>query len=212
MAAGRLVLVFALYGFYQSYSTRSLAGPARASKSAIDQLETQWKPIEELQKRITNFEQDKKTLSEFNRGRLQAPRAFGLLSDRTPGDTWLDYLSLGQGQLILRGESKSALKYLAELSKVEGLTEVKFASPVSRDPGNDLERFNIELQLEMKELRKSFKTLAAEASERGAGSRCLRQGAASAQGRALAGAGGKVYQMVGGAGKVQAPPPGRGRR
>ncbi len=69
----------------------------------------------------------------------------------------------------MRGESKSALKYLNELSKVDGLTQVKFASPVSRDPGNDMERFNIELQLDMKELRKSLKTLPAEASSEGAG-------------------------------------------
>jgi hypothetical protein len=64
--------------------------------------------------------------------------------------------------LILRGESKSALKYLADLSKIEGLTDVKFASPVTRDPGTDAERFNVQLQLDMEKLKKSFDGLPPE--------------------------------------------------
>ncbi len=156
-----LVLIFTLYGFYQSYSTRSLAGTSSSLKVRIDQLETQWKPIEELQTRITNFEQDKKTLAEFDREDYRLRELLDLLSERTPEDTWLDYFSLSNGQLILRGESKSALQYLSALSKVEGLKEAKFASPVTRDPGNDMERFNIELQLDMAKLQKA---LPAEAS------------------------------------------------
>ncbi|MDR3557238.1 MAG: PilN domain-containing protein [Syntrophobacteraceae bacterium] len=199
-----LVLVFALYGFYQSFSVRSLARTSAGLKVHIDQLQTQWKPIEELETRITSFQQDKKTLSEFSREDYRLRELLDLLSERTPEDTWLDYLSLSQGQLILRGESKSALKYLADLSKVDGLAEVKFASPVTRDPGNDLERFNIELQLEMKKLQQSFKTLAVEASEEGPGVGASANGPPPPKG--------KVYQMVGGAGKVQAPAPGGRRR
>ena len=164
-----LVLVFALYGFYQSYSTRRLVGTSGRLTVRLDQLETRWKPIEELQMRIKNFQQDKKTLAEFNREDYRLRELLDLLSDRTPEDTWLDYLSLSQGQLILRGEAKSALTYLTDLSKVEGLTQVKFASPVSRDPGNDMERFNIELQLDMKKIQKSFKVLPAETSVEGLG-------------------------------------------
>ncbi|MDR3569226.1 MAG: PilN domain-containing protein [Syntrophobacteraceae bacterium] len=162
-----LVLLFALYGFYQSYSARSLAQTSSHLKVRIDRLQARWQPLEELQMRITNFEQDKKTLAEFNREDYRLRELLDLLSDRTPGDTWLDYFSLSSGQLILRGESKSALQYLAALSKVEGLTEVKFASPVSRDPGNDMERFNIELQLDMNKLKTSFKALPHETSAEG---------------------------------------------
>ncbi len=158
-----LVLIFALFGFYQSYSARRLTQASSLLKTRIDHLQARWKPIEELQTRISNFEQDKKTLSEFNLGDYRLRELLDLLSERTPEDTWLDYLSLSQGNLILRGESKSALKYLTVLSKVEGLTEVKFASPVTRDPGNDMERFNIELQLDREKLQKSFKTLPGEA-------------------------------------------------
>jgi Tfp pilus assembly protein PilN len=162
-----LVLLFALYGFYQSYSARSLAQTSNRLRVRIERLDARWKPLEELQTRITSFQQDKKTLAEFNRADYRLRELLDLLSDRTPGDTWLDYFSLSNGQLILRGESKSALKYLAALSKIDGLMEVKFASPVTRDPGNDMERFNIDLQLDKARLWKSFKALPEETSAEG---------------------------------------------
>ena len=157
-----LVLIFALFGLYQSHSAESMAQTSRRLKVQINQLETRWKPIEELQTRISKFQEDQKTLSEFNREDYQLLELLSFLSQLTPDDTWLNYLSLRKGQLILRGESKSALKYLAELSKIEGMTDVKFASPVTRDPGTDGERFNVQLQLDMEKLKKGFEGLPPE--------------------------------------------------
>ncbi len=206
-----LVLVFALYGFYQSYSLRSLAQTSSRLKVRIDQLEAKWKPLEELQMRITNFQQDKKTLSEFTREDYRLRELLDLLSDRTPEDTWLDYLSLSHGQLILRGESKSALKYLTDLSKVDGFTQVKFASPVSRDPGNDMERFNIELGLDMKKLQKSFKTLPAETSVEGLTQSSLREAPSALKPGRLP-AKRKFYRIPGGARAVHNRAHGESRR
>jgi general secretion pathway protein L len=158
-----LVLIFVLYGFYQSHSTESMVQTSKALKVQINQLETRWKPVEEIQTRIAKFREDQKTLSEFNREDYQLLELMSFLTQLTPDDTWLNYLSLRKGQLILRGESKSALKYLAELSKTEGLTDVKFASPVTRDPGTDEERFNVQLQLDMEKLKKSLEALPPEA-------------------------------------------------
>ncbi len=205
-----LLLVFALYGLYQSYSVRSLARTSSRLKLRIDHLQAQWKPINQLQMRITNFKQDKKTLSEFNRGDYRLRELLDLLSDRTPLDTWLDYLSLSKGQLILRGEAKSALKYLTDLSKVEGLTQVKFASPVTRDPGNDMERFNIELQLDMKELAKNFKPVPAQAVTNVPG--CPPLPREPSQKGAPLPAGGKVYHRVAGKVKVHNQPTAESRR
>ena len=131
-------------------------------KAQVHQLEARWKPIEALQTRIAKFQEDQKTLSQFNRDDYQLVELLNFLTQLTPDDTWLNYLSLRQGQLILRGESKSAIKYLAELSKTEGLSDVKFASPVTRDPGTDEERFNVQLQLDMEKLKKSFEALPPE--------------------------------------------------
>ena len=158
-----LVLIFALYGLYQSHSAENMVQTSKRLAVQINQLQTRWKPVEEIQTRIAKFHEDQKTLSEFNREDYQLLELMCLLTQLTPDDTWLNYLSLRKGQLILRGESKSALKYLAELSKTDGLTDVKFASPVTRDPGTDEERFNVQLQLDMDKLRKSLDALPPEA-------------------------------------------------
>jgi len=159
-----LVLIFALYGFYQAHSADNMAKTSKVLKAQINQLETRWKPIEELQTRITKFREDQKTLSEFNHEDYRLMELMSFLTQVTPEDTWLNYLSLRKGQLILRGESKSALKYLAELSKIEGLTDVKFASPVTRDPGTDQERFNVQIELDIDKLKKGFEGLPVETS------------------------------------------------
>ncbi len=157
-----LIFIFAIYGLYQSHSTANMVQTSNRLKVQIHQLETQWKPIEQIQTRITKFQEDQKTLSQFKGEDYQLLELLSFLTQLTPDDTWLNYLSLRQGQLIIRGESKSALKYLAELSKTEGLNDVKFASPVTRDPGTDLERFNVQLQLDMEKLKKSFEALPPE--------------------------------------------------
>jgi Tfp pilus assembly protein PilN len=157
-----LILLFALYGIYESHSTASMVQTSNGLKVQIHQLEARWKPIEEIQTRITKFQDDQKTLSQFKGEDYQLLELLSFLTQLTPEDTWLNYLSLRQGQLIIRGESKSAIKYLAELSKTEGLSDVKFASPVTRDPGTDLERFNVQLQLDMEKLKKSFEALPVE--------------------------------------------------
>ncbi|SPF51697.1 Fimbrial assembly family protein [Syntrophobacter sp. SbD1] len=157
-----LILVFGLYGLYQSHSSENMVQTSKRIKVEINQLETRWKPIEELQTRIKKFEEDQKTLTEFNHEDYQLLELMSFLTQLTPDDTSLNYLSLRKGQLILRGESKSALKYQAELSKTEGLTDVKFASPVTRAPENDMERFNVQLQLDMDKLKKSLDALPPE--------------------------------------------------
>jgi general secretion pathway protein L len=157
-----LIFIFALYGLYQSHSTTNMVETSNRLKVQIHQLEARWKPIEALQTRIAKFQEDQKTLSQFNREDYKLLELLSFLTQLTPDDTWLNYLSVRQGQLILRGESRSAIKYLAELSKTEGLSDVKFASPVTRDPGTDLERFNVQLQLDMEKLKKSFEALPPE--------------------------------------------------
>ena len=176
-----LIVIFALYGIYQMRSAETMLQTSKQLRVQVSQLETRWQPIEQLQTRITKFREDQKTLSEFNREDYQPLELLSFLTLLTPNDTWLNYLSLRQGQLILRGESKSAIKYLSELSKIEGLSDVKFASPVTRDPGTDQERFNVQLQLDMDKLKKSFETLPPEQPVPGLGPAVKTGGAKGAQ-------------------------------
>ncbi|MFZ2445031.1 MAG: PilN domain-containing protein [Syntrophobacteraceae bacterium] len=160
-----IVLLFVMYAFYQLSASDSLMQTNKRLRRQVNQLETQWKPIEELQTRISKFQEDRKTLSEFSREGYPLIELLGLLTIVTPDDTWLNYLSLRKGQIVIRGESKSAIKYLSELSKTEGLSDVKFASPVTRNPTSDMERFNVQLQLDMEKLRKTLEAIPAEKFE-----------------------------------------------
>jgi len=154
-----MVGIFATYAFFQLHASSKLQEESRLLKRQTMQLETQWKPIEELQTRISKFEQDQKTLSEFNAQGYPLLELLTLLTQVTNEETWLNYFSLKKGQMMLRGESKSAIKYLSELSKVEGFQDVKFASPVTRNPTSDQERFNLQLEVNLEKLKKTISDL-----------------------------------------------------
>jgi hypothetical protein len=148
--------LYALFALYQVHSLSQLKENALRLKKQTATLEAQWKPIEQLQTRISKFQEDQKTLSQFNSEGYPLMELLTLLTQITPEDTSLNYFSLRKGQVILRGESKSAIKYLPELSKIEGFGDVKFASPVTRNPSSDQERFNVQLQLDAEKFRKTI--------------------------------------------------------
>lgn len=146
---------YSIFAVYQIHLHKNLQDTSRRLKKEIAHQETEWKPIEQLQTRIAKFQEDQKTLSEFNREGYPLYELLGVLSHTTPADTWLNYFSIRKGQIILRGDSKSAIKYLSELSKIEGFSDVRFASPVTRSPSSEDERFNVQFQLDPEKLKKT---------------------------------------------------------
>ncbi len=154
-----LILVLACYGAfgaYQWYTCKRLTRNAIEVQTQRKQLETQWKPIEQLQANISKLKEQHKALAAFDQQSFPVYELLNLLTQVTTEDTWLDFFSLTNKELQIRGESKSAAKYLSELSKVDGFSNVSFASPVSRNPSSDKERFNVRIQLEIDRLRKSL--------------------------------------------------------
>lgn len=154
------LFVFFAFGLYQSYSSKQMLAASQQLRKQELQLATEWKPIEELQTRIAKFHEDKKTLSAFSAEGYPLIELMTLLTEVTPPDTWLNYLSVRKGQIMLRGESKSAIKYLSELSKIEGFSDVRFASPVNRNPSTNMERFNVQFQVDMDRLKGSLDNIA----------------------------------------------------
>ena len=164
-----LIGLYSVFAAYQNYSLGREQEQSRIVKKQILQLDTQWKPIEQLQTRVSKFQEDRKTITEFTRVGYPLLDMLVMLTMITPDDTSLNYLSLRKDQLILRGDSKSAIRYLSELSKTEGLSDVRFASPVTRNPNSDQERFNVQMQVDVEKLKKTFETLAvAKDSEKSA--------------------------------------------
>lgn len=161
------VVVYSLFAFFQVHSLNNEREAYRAVKKENFRLETEWKPIEQLQTRISKFMEDQKTLSEFNVEGYPLLEILTVLSQATPNDTWLNYLSVRKGQLLIRGESKSAIKYLPELSKIDGFTDVRFASPVTKNPASDQERFNVQIQLDLAKFKKTIESMPSEEGAEG---------------------------------------------
>ena len=164
-AAWVIVAILALYsmfGLYQVHSHQRLAESLQVLKKQRVQLEAEWKPIEELQTRVGKFQEDQKALAQFNDRGYPLLGILTLLTELTPQDTWLNYLSLREGELMLRGESGSAIKYLTELSQVKGFEDVRFASPVTRTPSSEHERFNVQIRVNMQLLRGTLESLPIE--------------------------------------------------
>jgi len=157
-----ILLLYSLFGFYQVHSHQNLSESLQILKRQRAQLEAEWKPIEELQTRVGKFQEDQKALAQFNDKGYPLLGLLTLLTELTPQDTWLNYLSLREGELMLRGESASAIKYLTELSQVKGFEDVRFASPVTRTPSSDHERFNVQIRINMQLLRATLETLPLE--------------------------------------------------
>jgi general secretion pathway protein L len=148
-----IIGLYSLFAFHQIHKTTKLVQFSAELKAEKSRLETQWKPIEQLQSRITQLQEDHKSLAQFNEEGYPVLEMLELLTEITPDDTWLNYFSLKKGRLTLRGESKSAIKYLSELSNVEGFEEAKFASPVQRLPKSDKERLVVNLKINPKKLK-----------------------------------------------------------
>ena len=153
------LLLYSILAAYQVTLHRQVMETNRRLRKEIAQLETQWKPIEQLQTRVAKFQEDQKTLSEFNREGYPLYEILSVLSQVTPDDTWLNYFSIRKGQIVLRGDSKSAIRFLSELSKIEGFSDVRFASPVTRSPTSEDERFNVQYQLDYEKLKKTVDAL-----------------------------------------------------
>jgi general secretion pathway protein L len=99
---------------------------------------------EELKGQLdTLLEQDR-----FTAGRKTAgPTASALIADltrRIPDDTWIQQLSWREDGLRLAGYSAHAAALIARIEDSPFFLEVRFASPVTPDPYQGLERFNIQ--------------------------------------------------------------------
>jgi len=74
-------------------------------------------------------------------------------TQRLPDDTWVSQFRLEKGQLTLSGYSAAASNLIEVLEASPLLTQVRFVSPVTLDPKQGVERFNLSAQIAAKETR-----------------------------------------------------------
>lgn len=158
-----LVLVYSVFALYKAHERSVLANSLEELTARRARLEAQWKPIEQLQQRIPQLQEAQKALAQFGEQSYPVVGLLTLLSNMTPEDTWLNFFSVKGDELTLRGESKSAIKYLGEFSKAPGFHDARFASPVSKNPSSDMERFHIQIQVTPDKLKQAIDLIPPEA-------------------------------------------------
>ena len=72
----------------------------------------------------------------------------GTLSGLLPDGVWLDQLLIDEDSITVSGFAPSAAEITRLLSTLPQLSEIQFASPVTRDNTQNLERFRISATLE----------------------------------------------------------------
>lgn len=159
------LLIYALFALFQIHSHGNLAAQAKSLQQQRQQLETKWKPIEERRARMAQLQEDQKSLTQFDAKGHPVQQLLTLVTEITPADTWLEFFSLNEKELRLRGQSKAAAKYVSELAKVEGFENVSLVSPISRDPRSDAERFYLKIDLNAEKLKQRLQDIEMMAEE-----------------------------------------------
>ncbi len=72
----------------------------------------------------------------------------GALTEALPDGTWLDQITVEENELTITGFGPSAAEVTRLLGSTPSLTEVRFASPITRDNTQNLERFRIAATIE----------------------------------------------------------------
>lgn len=159
------VLLYSLFAFYQVRSHNDLAAQFVGLQTQRKQLEAKWKPIEERRARMAKLQEDQKSLNQFDSKGYPILELLTLVTEITPADTWLEFFSINEKELRLRGQSKAAVKYVSVLSKVEGFENVSLVSPIRRDPRSENERFYLRIKLNSEMLRKRLQGIELMAEE-----------------------------------------------
>jgi Tfp pilus assembly protein PilN len=149
-----LLVLYGAFALFKAGERNGLARELNALTRQRVELEARWKPVEELQNRIPKLQEGQKTIENFESENYSVLELLTLLTQATPDDTWVNYFAVKGRELTLRGESPSAIKYLSDLSKIPGFGDVRFGSPVSKNPTSDKERFHIQVQCDVDKLKK----------------------------------------------------------
>ena len=108
-----------------------------------DSLEKDAKKVKALQKDIDAEIDETRQLIEEKNATPKVLEVFNTLSSLIKDDTWLSYAQYSDGHLQIQGESPAASTLIAVLEASELFVNARFASPVTQDSINKLERFQI---------------------------------------------------------------------
>lgn len=111
----------------------------KASKSA--------KEVEALREQADKLLHQAQVLQTKKRSEPILVDALEELTRVIPDDTWLNGLQYSNHRVVIQGQSPSASQLLKQIEGSGYFKDVSFVSPVTKDAGNGLERFQIAFEL-----------------------------------------------------------------
>lgn len=116
---------------------------ARQLETEVARLRAQAIAVDEVRQELERVRQGSTAVLQR---KLEQPSILEMLrelTDRLPGDTWVQNLEFNASQVDIRGESGQATALIALLEQAKGIEGVSFGSPVTQIARTGKERFNI---------------------------------------------------------------------
>jgi general secretion pathway protein L len=131
-----------------------IATPVWLENQTVNSLQLKTNTFEKDAKKVKALQKDIDATIDETRQLLAEKSAapamiemLNTLSELIPDDTWLSYVQYSDGHLQIQGESPTASTLIAVLEASDLFTHVRFASPVTQDAVNKIERFQITLDV-----------------------------------------------------------------
>ena len=101
------------------------------------------KEVEDMREQAEKLLHQAQFLQEKKRSEPILVDAMDELTRVIPDDTWLNGLQYANHRVVIQGQSPSASVLLKQIEGSRHFKDVSFVSPVTKDAGNNLERFQI---------------------------------------------------------------------
>jgi general secretion pathway protein L len=143
-----LILLALLAGFY-------LFTPLELERKKLQEIERQiavqkkeLKKVEALKKEVEEIHREISLIRNF---KTSHPMSLVVLKELTallPKNTWLTRVRISENQVQLEGYSPSATFLIPRLDSSRYFKKVEFSAPTFRDPRQNMDRFQIKMELE----------------------------------------------------------------
>jgi Tfp pilus assembly protein PilN len=145
-----MAISFVLLAFLLALWVPYILLPVQREEKRLAEIERQItlrknevRKVEGLKKDIKDLSAETASIDQFKEGRPPALAVLKELTDILPQSTWTTRVRIGDTGVDLEGYAKSASGLLSVLERSRYLRKAEFASPTTRDPRLDSERFVI---------------------------------------------------------------------
>lgn len=138
---------FILLGFAAALFAVSLIAQMMLGGRSLASLETEAATARSEIAAETQARQQRIAFDAYRSESYRSIWLVGAITEALPDEYWLDQMVIEEGEIVLTGFGPSAAEVTRILSEMTGLQEVRFASPITRDNTQNIERFRIAAEI-----------------------------------------------------------------